>query len=64
MIVYTCAAAEHVQKYIDGHDLTQEFDESVVLHTKVCVVHLRTCTCALISYVHVVYTPNSLQADL
>ena len=34
-LVFT--AAEHVQKYIDGHDLSKEFDESVALHTKVCI---------------------------
>ena len=33
-----CTAAEHVQKYIDGRDLSKEFDESVALHTKVCIL--------------------------
>lgn len=34
------AAAEHVQKYIDGHDISKEFDESVDLHTKVSLLQL------------------------
>ena len=39
-VSYDVAAAEHVQKYIDGHDLSKEFDESVDLHTKVCLLQL------------------------
>lgn len=35
-----CTAAEHVHKYVDGHDLSKEFDESVASHTKVCILHV------------------------
>ena len=35
-----CTAAEHVHKYVDGHDLSKEFDKSVASDTKVCMLHV------------------------